>query len=257
MLEIERTTIAGAVVAYTRLRGTKSLNVVDIDVMTQANADLDELLQQPQLRCVILSGASEAAFVGGANMNSLGSLDQRSCEPFIRSIHDFCASMRAAPVPVIARMQGYCLGAGLEIAAACDMRVGDDSVRCGMPEVRAGVPSVIEAALLPLQIGWGKARELMLRGHIIDADECLRIGLLQHCVTRDALDPLVAQMVEDIVDAAPGAIAAQKRLFLQWEDAHVSDAIELGVAALKQAYGGDEPAAYVARFFERKRRAAD
>ena len=116
-------------------------------------------------------------------------------------------------------------------------------MRCGMPEVRVGVPSVIEAALLPLQIGWGKARELMLRGHVIDTDECLRIGLLHHCVAREALDPLVAQMAEDIVDAAPRAIAAQKRLFLQWEDAHVFDAIEVGVAALKQAYGGDERAA--------------
>ena len=77
VLEIERRAIAGTEVAYTRLRGAKSLTVVDIHVMNQAKADLHELLQQPQLRCVILSGASEAAFVGGANLNTLGSLDQR------------------------------------------------------------------------------------------------------------------------------------------------------------------------------------
>lgn len=65
-------------------------------------------------------------------------------------------------------MRGHCLGAGLEIAAACAFRIGDHGVRAGMPDVRVGVPSVVEAALLRALIGWGRARELMLRGHLID-----------------------------------------------------------------------------------------
>lgn len=244
--------IAGGEVAHVNLRGDKSLNLVDGDSLRAMNDSLQALCARPGLRAVFLRGASEKAFIGGANLHVLGNLERDTAEPFIRSIHDFCSTIRRAPVPIVAVLQGYCLGAGLEIAAACDMRIGDASVRCGMPEVRVGVPSVVEAALLPGLVGWGKARELMLRGHVIEAAECLRIGLLQHVVEGATLDALVTAISEDFVAAGPVAIAAQKALFLEWEEAPVSGAIERGVHALVRAYEGDEPARMAAAFFDRR-----
>ncbi len=246
----------GGRVAWVALRGARTLNLVDGAILSQARSALASLLDDDALRCVVLSGVSPRAFIGGANLNALAALDGDTAEPFIRTIHDFCALLRNARVPVIARMQGYCLGAGLEIAAACDVRVGDSSVRCGMPEVRVGVPSVVEAALLPGLIGWGKARELMLRGNIIEAAEAHAIGLLQQLADGAALDACVSAIVDDVLASGPRAIAAQKRLFLEWEDETTSGAIERGVEALVRAYDSDEPQRAIAAFFAHKQRSS-
>ena len=232
------------------VQGATRLNVVDQTLLERGRVEFEAVLTRAEVRCVLLSGVDEHAFIGGANLHALAALNAATAEAFIRAIHDFCAALRRAPVPVIAVMRGHCLGAGLEIAAACDIRIGDPSVRCGMPEVRVGVPSVIEAALLPGLIGWGRTRELLLRGHIIDAAEAQAIGLLQHVVAPDALDTLALTIANDIAAAAPGAIAAQKRLCLQWEDSGSSAAIEHGVQSFVAAYrDGDEARRYIARFF--------
>ncbi|MGR8920508.1 MAG: enoyl-CoA hydratase-related protein [Gammaproteobacteria bacterium] len=240
----ERGTVAHAVI-----HGEKRLNVVDQAILEDATAALLELLDIDGLRALTLAGPGPDAFVGGANLHALRALDTTTAEPFIRSVHGLCAAIRAADVPVVGVMRGFCLGAGLEIAAACDMRIGDHSVRCGMPEVRVGVPSVVEAALLPGLVGWGKARELMLRGHIIDAAESAAIGILQHLVDAAGLDALAATLCEDFLATTPLAMAAQKRLFTAWEDQSVSDAIETGVAALVAAYETSEPREAVDAFF--------
>src|SRR6185503_218248 len=112
-------------------------------------------------RVVVLTGAGERAFIGGADINEMAELDEESARVFISQLHEACAALRNLPVPVIARISGYCLGAGLEIAASCDLRVAADHSTFGMPEVRVGIPSVIEAALLPRLIGWGMAARLI------------------------------------------------------------------------------------------------
>jgi enoyl-CoA hydratase/carnithine racemase len=235
------------------LHATGALNLVDRDWLVRARDDFSGVLRTPGLRCVLLAGATPRAFIGGANLHALAALDTDTAQAFIGAVHELCAVVRGAEVPVIAVMQGYCLGAGLEIACACDWRIGDTSVRCGMPEVRVGVPSVVEAALLPGIVGWGKARELMLRGHVIEAEEAFKIGLLQALVASEQLETSALRMAADVVAGAPAAIANQKRLFLAWEEQAMSGAIAQGIETFVASYAGEEPQRYVARFFaERK-----
>ena len=101
---------------------------------------------------------------------------------FIASLHRAIDALRRLPVPVIAVLESYCFGAAMELAAACDMRLAADTLIAGMPEVRVGIPSVIEACLLPRLIGWGRTSELLLTGRSIDADEALRIGFVEKVV---------------------------------------------------------------------------
>ncbi len=248
-LSITRIAHAAGEVAQLTLQGRTGLNVVGSGCLRQATAALQALAGEPALRCAVLRGPDARAFIGGADLKELGTLTRDTAEGFIRSIHDLCAAIRQCPVPVIACIEGYCIGGGLEIAAACDFRIAADTGRFGMPEVRVGVPSVIEAALLPGLIGWGRTRELLLRGHLIDAHEALRIGLVEHCVTPETLEATVDAAVADILAGAPGAIRAQKRLIARWEEASPAAAIEAGVDAFVAAYRGPEPADYVARFF--------
>ena len=250
-LNYEKKTINGGLVVLARFEGVKELNLIDQKIAEECKEVLDAILSFKDLRCVFLFGATTKSFIGGADLNALKTLSKLSADGFITSIHELCHAIRSAKVPVVAVLSGYCLGAGLEVAVSCDFRIADDSVRCGMPEVRVGVPSVIEAALLPGIVGWGKARELMLRGNIIDADEALAIGLVEHVVKNQELSALVNLVASDIVESGPKAIASQKALFLKWENERVDDAIARGVECFVDAYKTSEPREMIQKFFDK------
>ena len=127
---------------------------------------------------MILAGQSEKSMIGGADIKEMAKLDQKSAEAFITRLRDLCEAVREFPAPVIARLPGWCLGGGLEVAAACDFRIAAHDAHFGMPEVQVGIPSVIHAALLPRLIGWGRARWLVMTAENIDAPTALAWGLV-------------------------------------------------------------------------------
>jgi enoyl-CoA hydratase len=161
--------------------------------------------------------------------------------------------VRDLPVPVIARVNGFCLGAGLELMAACDMRVASDNAVFGMPEVKIGLPSVVEAALLPQLIGWGRTKVLLYTGDNVDAATALDWGLVERVVPVTELDAAVEQWVGSIVASGPRAIRLQKELIREWEAMPVSDAIQAGIRMMGRAYETDEPHRMVAAARERLR----
>ena len=148
--------------------------------------------------------------------------------------------------------QGFCIGGGLEIAAACDFRIGDYTVVCGMPEVKVGVPSVIEANLLLGLIGWGKARELMLRGNMIDAEECFKIGLIQHLIKTDLLSSFIDDICREIVANGTNALRLQKQLILEWERAMSSNSIAASVGYFQENFESEECSGLTKKFFKKK-----
>ncbi|MBC7433765.1 MAG: enoyl-CoA hydratase/isomerase family protein [Rubritepida sp.] len=203
-------------------------------------------------RAVILTGEGDRAFIGGADINEMGRIETPAQgQAFIEGVHAACAAIRACPVPVIARINGWCLGAGLEIAAACDLRIAATTARFGMPEVRVGIPSVVEAALLPGLIGWGRTRRLLLLGETFDAAEMERWGLLERVA--DDLDAACAEWCALIAEAGPAAIRRQKALITAWEDLPLSQAVAAGIPAFAASWDSDEPRAMMAGFLHRKR----
>ena len=122
----------------------------------------------------------------------------------------------------------------------------------GMPEVRVGLPSVVEAALLPRLVGWGKARELVYLGRNYDAKEAEAMGLVERVTTQSGLDTAVQEWVRDILAAGPRAIRLQKALVAEWERLALDQAIRAGVDAIAAAYETDEPARMTAPFLKRK-----
>jgi enoyl-CoA hydratase/carnithine racemase len=157
------------------------------------------------------------------------------------------------PVPVIARINGYCLGAGMEIATSCDMRVASTNAKFGMPEVRYGVPSGMEACLIPLIVGWGKARELVFTGDIIDAAEAYHFGYMEKLVAPEALDEQVEKWVHSICISGPRSIRIQKQLISDWERMSITDAVQAGVRAVGLSHTTDEPRRLMSAWRERQR----
>jgi enoyl-CoA hydratase len=212
----------------------RALMVEIIDAVTALGAD-------PRLRLLVVTGAGDRAFVGGADIAELAVLDQTSAREFITLVHHCCDAFRHLPVPVIARIDGYALGGGLELAAACDLRVASERSVFGMPEVRVGIPSVVEAALLPQLIGYGRARRLLLTGVTIDAEEALAWSLVDAVASPDRLDAVVERFAAAILAGGPQAIRLQKRLILDWQELPTDAAIARGIDIFTEAYTTDEP----------------
>src|SRR3954449_12854467 len=227
--------------ARVTIENAAKLNTLDSHLMIALVGELEALAKRDDLRAVVLTGAGEKAFIGGANVFEMATLDADHAEAFITLVHRSCNALRELPVPVIARVNGYALGAGLEIAAACDLRVASSNAVFGMPEVRVGIPSVVEAALLPGLIGWGRTRELLLFGENIDAATALSWGLVEQVVSPSDLDAAIEARLASLLASGPKAVRLQKALIRGWEDMTLSQAVRAGVESFKQAYATEEP----------------
>jgi enoyl-CoA hydratase len=229
-------------IAHVTIDNAAKLNSLNRELMTEIVDAAAALGDDPQLRLVTLTGAGERAFVGGADVGEIAALDHATARSFITLVHRCCNAFRRLPVPAIARIDGYALGAGLELACACDLRVASGRAIFGMPEVRIGIPSVVEAALLPKLIGHGRARRLLLTGETIGAEEALSWGLVDAVAPPDALDDAVKRFVHPILAAGPRAVRLQKSLILEWEELPTAAAIGRGIDCFVSAFDSDEPA---------------
>jgi enoyl-CoA hydratase len=240
-------------VAFVTLDNRAKLNTLDRALMTEFVAGIVSLSHVDNLRAVVLSGAGDKAFIGGANIQEMSRLDPDIARDFITLVHRTCDCLRRCPVPVIARIDGFALGAGLEVAVSCDLRIASDRSTFGMPETRVGIPSVVEAALIPRLIGNGHARELLLLGEIVDAGTAQSWGLVERVVAPDRLDAEIENILTALFAAGPRAVRLQKELMRKWESLAAHQAIAAGIDAFAQAYEGDEPRRMMSAFLNRKR----
>jgi enoyl-CoA hydratase len=231
----------------------KSINILGTPVSLGLTQAANWIAEQTDARAVVIRGTGDKAFVGGADLYEMSELDSTGGQVFITNLRKLCDAVRNIPVPTIARISGYCLGAGLEFAAACDIRLGSDQAQFAMPEVRVGIPSVIHAVLLPALIGPGATNWLLLTGESIDAAQALRWGFLQFMSTADKLDELVEHTVAPIVAAAPHAVRSQKALLRFWEESTIEAGLDRSVAHFGAAFDTGEPRQYMTRFLEQKK----
>jgi len=243
----------GALLATLTVSNPERLNILDSRVLEAFEERLAQIGEVGNLGVVVLQGGGGRAFIGGADIRELAQLDPATARAFISAVHRVCAGLRALPVPVIAKISGYCLGAGLEVAASCDLRVAAEHSQFGMPEVQLGFPSVVEAALLPQLIGWGRTKELVYAGRSFMAREVAAWGLVERVVSRRELDGAVEEWVSAILRAGPRAIRLQKELIRQWESLPLEQAIEAGIETFGRAYESDEPRERTRQFLDRRR----
>jgi enoyl-CoA hydratase/carnithine racemase len=244
----------GGRVAYVTVDNVAKRNALGVQGKIDIARMMKELSLDPELRCVVITGAGDKSFIGGANIGEMHQFPDASiAEEGSRNTHLCCDSIRRVPVPVIARINGYCLGAGMEIATCCDMRVASDNAMFGMPEVKWGLPSGMECCLLPRLIGWGKTQELVFTGEMIDAREAFQFGFLERLVTPAELDGAVEKWVKSIVTAGPRAIRLQKELNRDWERMSFADSVQQGIRAVGRAHQTDEPRRMMQGFAERRR----
>ena len=230
------------VVATLTIANARRLNSLNSELMDQFLEAISTLSATPHLRALILTGAGESAFIGGADIKEMAAIRSTdAARAFISRVHDCCDAIRSVPVPTIARIQGYTFGAGLEIAASCDLRVASDQAIFGMPEVKLGIPSVVEAALLPQLVGWGRARQILLLGETFDAAQALEWKFVESVVSAEDLHNAVEIWVSQVLTSQPRAVRLQKTLIRAWEDLPLRAAIQAGINSFESAFETKEP----------------
>jgi len=229
------------------------LNLLEPGCIAELHAVFRALAADRALRAAVVTGGTARAFSAGMDVRVLAGLDAASARALISALHDAIDAVHRAPFPVIAEIGGPCLGAGLELALACDLRIAADDATFGLPEVRVGVPSVIHAALLPALVGAGRAAELLFLGQTIDATRALDWGLVSRIVERARLRAAVEAVLTDLAACAPTALRLQKSLLVRWRDTDLPSAVRAGIEVFAAAYATSEPREGAAAFLERRR----
>src|SRR5881227_1987218 len=199
----------GAVAIVTINRPEKR-NALNIQTRTEGAAVLDELRADDSVRVVVLTGAGDKAFIAGADIAEFAgrtAIQQREVM-LDRSLFN---AIDGFPKPIIAMVNGYCLGGGCEVALACDMRVASDKASFGQPEINLGIiPGGGGTQRLTRLVGEGKSIEMILTGEIIDAQSALTIGLVNHVVPADQLETRTMEIANRIAEKSPIALRLAK-----------------------------------------------
>lgn len=205
-----------------------ALNALTDAMLEALLAQVAQAGGQPEVRCIVLQGAGPKGFCSGIDLAERQRLDAAGKAAQSRRVLDLVCALRGSPKPSIAALHGHCLGAGLEIALACDLRLAEDSARLGFPETTLGAyPGGGGAVLLPRLIGRARAMSWLLSGRRLDAAEAERIGVLARTVPAGGLEAAIAEAVQAIDRMAPLAVAALKRSIDATLDAPFAQAIEI------------------------------
>ena len=227
------------------------LNVLTPALIRSLGDALRELAADPALRVVVLGGSGRA-FSAGVDVAAMRDLDAAGARALIETLRRTIEAVEAVPVPTLARLHGHVLGGALELVLACDLRIAAASCRLGMPEITVGIPSVIQAALLPGLVGWGRTTELLLGGRPVDAREAERWGLVNRTVEDGVLDQAVDEWVERLLALPPDALRLQKALLTRWRRVDLDTAVALSADAFARAYSTGEPRRAMQSFFDRR-----
>jgi enoyl-CoA hydratase len=187
------------------------LNALSNELTEELQHLLDEIEKDVDLRVVVITGAGDKAFVAGADINELVERDALKGRDVSRFRQALFARIENLPVPVIAAVNGYALGGGLELALACNIRIASEKAQFGAPEVKLGIiPGDGGTQRLPRLVGLGRAMELVLTGDFIDAQEAHRIGLVNRVVSPDELMESVMTLAKKIASRPPLAVKYAK-----------------------------------------------
>jgi enoyl-CoA hydratase len=200
-------------VAILTLNRPEALNAISAEMFDDLERHLEVIGADAEIRAVVVTGAGDRAFCAGADIGHMHAARPSEARAFAGRGHRLFLSLEALGRPVIAAINGYCLGGGCELALACDMRLASDNAQIGLPEVTLGIfPGWGGTQRLPRIVGMGHAMEMILSGRRIKADEAARTGLVNRVLpAAELLDAAVA-LGSDIAQRAPLAVREAKEL---------------------------------------------
>ena len=229
------------------------LNALNKEVLSDLNMALDEIKSNAAIRSVIITGAGPKAFVAGADISEFNGLDQKQALGLAKRGQDTFARIENSSKPIIAAVNGFALGGGCELAMCCHFRVASENAKFGQPEVNLGlIPGYGGTQRLVQLIGKGKAMELLMSAHMIDANEAKQLGLVNYVTTTETLLEHTKKILELINSKAPlavaGCIKAANAVFDESKDGYALEIEEFG-----NAFVTEDMKEGVAAFLEKRK----
>ena len=239
-------------VAVTRLNGRGPLNLLGRSVFNDLNDALDRLNLDRNVRAMILIGSGDQAFSAGVDLHQMKDLNPVDAESFITELHAPARKLLTMSIPAIAAIKGPCLGGALELILACDIRIATDDAIFGLPEVQVGIPSVIEASLLPPTIGLGRARRMLLTGETVNAAEALAIGLVDRVVSADQLMDAARETANTFLGMSRDVVASQKDIVAKWLELGEEDSAAFTIREFSRIFATPAPHEGMSAFLEKR-----
>lgn len=220
-------------VCWIRLNRPGKLNTIIPKMLDLLSEALDDAEDDPSVRCIVIKGTGGRAFCAGADITFLKRLSSSEAIDVSKKGHKTLMKIQNISKPVIAAIDGYALGGGCELAAACDFRVASDKSLFGQPEVNLGlIPGWGGTQLLPKLVGFTKAKEIIITGKILSAEEALKAGLINKVLALDNYEEELKTFITSLVKSPPLALAEAKKLI------NIGLASEVGLNAEAEAFSG-------------------
>ena len=224
-------------ITFNRPEASNAFTLADLDRLSQI---LDEAAERP--RAVVFTGAGSRSFAAGMHLKAFSDLTPQRAREFIVKNRKVLAAVRTAPFPTIAAINGHCLGTGLGLALVSDIRIAVPHATFGLPEIKVGVPSVCDIALLQQHLGLSKAKEMILTGDSYSVPELSPYGFLNAVVPADELIAETKRMLGRVVRHTRTVVAAQKKLFETWQNTTLTAGIDMSVEVFASVF--DSPETY-------------
>jgi len=198
-------------IALLTINRPDKLNAISNELTAELSRFLDEIEEDEELRVLVITGEGDKAFVAGADIEEIVDRDAKIGRRVTRERQELFSRIQNLPIPVIAAVNGYALGGGLELALACSIRICSEKAQFGAPEVKLGIiPGDGGTQRLPRLIGLGRAMEMILTGDFIDASEAYRIGLANKVVPHEELMETTMELARTIASRPPLAVRYAK-----------------------------------------------
>jgi enoyl-CoA hydratase len=228
-------------VATLTLDRPQALNALAPALLREVARAVREIRRDPAVRAVVVTGAGDKAFSAGADIAAMARMTAVEGHAYSQLGHEVLGRLEALPVPVVAALNGVALGGGLELALACDLIVASTRARLGQPEITLGlIPGFGGTQRLVRRVGLGRARELIYLGHMVAAEDALRMGLVERVVAPEQLRDEARRLATDLAGKAPVALAQAKRATALAADADLTTGCRAEVDAFTVAFGTED-----------------
>lgn len=232
----------------------QALNALNSQVLTALEKELTELEAHPSLRAVLITGAGEKSFVAGADITEMREKTPEEARAFAGQALRTIKRLETLPVPVVALVNGFCLGGGCELALACDWAVASDNAIFGQPEVLLGViPGFGGTQRLPRRVGPAMALDLCATGRKIDATEALRIGLVNRVMPQAELEAYADELTKQLMGNGPRAVRGAKQAIHDGMDQDLDSALSLETSLFALCFASEEQTEGMSAFVEKRK----
>jgi enoyl-CoA hydratase len=240
-------------VATVTLDRPKALNALDAATLRELARAVRELRRAGDVRVAVITGGGEKAFSAGADIAAMAAMGPEEGHGYSELGHEVFARLEALPFPVIAAVNGVALGGGLELALACDLIVASDRARFGQPEINLGlIPGFGGSQRLVLRTGLARARALIYLGHMVNADEAYRIGLVDRVVAAGTALAEAQRIAADLAAKPPVALRQAKRTTAMAAEALLAAGCRLEIEAFAVTFASEDRVEGLKAFLDKR-----